>query len=199
MNKIIALTISLFCFMLIASCSGPATNSNGAANVADPNDNPIEAYKRLFAAVKAKDANAIKNSVSEKTQGLAETLAARQKKSVDEVYANGFTATTFADSLPEIRDLRVKDDMGAIEVWNSKDQRWEDLPFIREPSGWKLAVGDLFANTYRTPGRGRDAIEREAANVMNGNQTKVVNAPMNAPANINANSASNTSKPLANR
>lgn len=199
MYKIIALTLSLGVFMLMASCGGGATNSNSGETPVDPNDNPIEAYKRLFTAVKAKDANAIKNSVSVKTQGLAETLAARQKKSVEEIYANGFTATTFSDSLPEIRDQRVKDDMGAIEVWNSKDKTWEDLPFIREPSGWRLAVGDLFANTFRSPGRGRDSIEREAANVMNGNKMKVVNVPMNAPVNTNVNSASNTSKPPANR
>lgn len=179
MNKIIALTVSLFCFMLIASCSGPATTSNKAETPVDPNDNPTEAYKRLFAAVKTKDANAIKATVSTKTHGLAEMLAARQKVAVEEVYKNGFTGTTFADTVPEIRDQRIKDNMGALEVWNAKESRWEDLPFIREDSGWKLAVGDLFANTYRSPGKGRDAIEREATNVMSGNSFKEVKPPGN--------------------
>lgn len=184
MNKIIALTLSLGVFMLIASCSG-STNSNSSSAPIDPNDNPTEAYKRLYAAVKAKDATAIKAAVSTKTHGLAEMLAGRQKVTVDEVYKNGFTGTTFADSLPEIRDQRVKDNMGAIEVWNAKNNIWEDLPFIREDSGWKLAVGDVIANSYRSPGKGRDELEREAANVMAGNKVREIKVP--AISNVNAN------------
>jgi hypothetical protein len=182
MYKILALTLTLGVFMLIASCGGGASNSNSSAQV-DPNDNPTEAYKRLYTAVKAKDATAIKGAVSTKTHGLAEMLASKQKVAVDEVYKNGFTGTTFADTLPEIRDQRVKDNMGAVEVWNAKDKQWEDLPFIREESGWKLAVGDMMANSYRSPGKGRDAIEREAANVMAGNNIREVK-----PTNVNSGS-----------
>ncbi len=76
------------------------------------------------------------------------------------------TATTMTDSLPNIRDERIADDMGAIEVWNTKDSRWEDLPFILEDGGWKLAVGDQWAGTFKSPGKGRDLVEREAANAL---------------------------------
>jgi len=73
--------------------------------------------------------------------------------------------------------------MGAIEVYNSKDSRWEDLPFVLEDGKWKLAVGDLFAGTYKSPGKGRDALEKEAANAANPNMTQ---APMpNMTSNTN--------------
>jgi cyclophilin family peptidyl-prolyl cis-trans isomerase/HEAT repeat protein len=128
-------------------------------------DSPTEAYRRLYAAVKSKDTDAIKSSMTRNTIEFGAMAAARSKKPVEQVYENGFTATTFSDSLSTIRDDRVKDNMGAVEVWNSKESKWEDLPFILEDGVWKLAIGELFANTYKSPGRGRDSLEREAGTV----------------------------------
>lgn len=92
---------------------------------------PTEAYKMLFAAVKSKDVEKIKAMMSENTKAFAEFVAAQQKKSVDEVFANGFTATTFAEKLPQMRDERIKDGFGAVEVINPQ-KIWEDLPFLYE-------------------------------------------------------------------
>jgi hypothetical protein len=74
--------------------------------------------------------------------------------------------------------------MGALEVWNSKESKWEDLPFIREESGWKLAVGDIFVGNWKSPGLGRDAKERAAANAVSGN-AGMINGMSNA--NLGAN------------
>ena len=183
MKKYLALILLLALAAVFVAC-GDKPSANTAA-VANPNDTPTEAYKRLFAAVKSKNAEAIKAEFSKKSIAAAESQAARMKVPVEEAYKNGFTATTFAESLPEIRDERVDGTMGAIEVWNSKDSKWEDLPFIREESGWKLAVGDLFAGSWKSPGRGRDAKEREAANAASGGNVKVVNSNANMNANFN--------------
>jgi hypothetical protein len=116
--------------------------------------------------------------------------AERQNSPIEKVYANGFTATTFAESLPEVRDERIAGDMGAVEVWNSKESRWEDLPFVKEEGVWKLAVGDMFAGTYQSPGRGRDSLEKEAANAMSNTVVPVVPANnANIPVIRNANKA----------
>lgn len=186
MKKIFILALLLATFSFLLAC-GEQQASNTARPLQNPGDTPTAAYKRLFSAVKSKNSEAVKQEVSSKTQALAQSLAARQNTPVEKVYENGFTATTFAESLPEIRDERVKDMMGAIEVWNSKDNKWEDLPYVREETGWKLAIGDVFAGTHKSPGKGRDAIEREAANVMSGNSNMKQMAP---PANFNANSNS---------
>jgi hypothetical protein len=158
---------------------------------------PTEGYKNLFAAVKAKNTEAIKANVTKKTQELAATVSSKNGKPIEEVFANGFTGTTFAESLPEIRDERIADTMGAIEVWNVKDKRWEDLPFMLEDGSWKLAVGDLFAATYKSPGKGRAVKEAEAANVMNANRgMKII--PMNGNVSGNFQSAprpANANKP----
>lgn len=127
---------------------------------------PTEAYKHLYAAVKSKDVEAIKKHLSKKTIDFGAAAAARSGTTVEKMYENGFSSTTFSATLPTIRDERVKENMGAIEVWNSEKSTWEDLPFVNEDGAWKLAIGELFSGAFRSPGKGRDEREKEAANIM---------------------------------
>lgn len=160
----------------------PAAASNAGEQIA--NDSPTGAYKRLYNSVKAKNLEEIKASMTKKTRELAEMVAARNKKPVEEVFENGFTKTTFSDEMPPIRDERVNGNFGAVEVWNSKDSVWEDLPFILEDGRWRLAVGDSFAGPFQSPGPGQSHREKQAANTMKSGQTP----------GSNVNSASNTAK-----
>ncbi len=155
----------IFSFLGLVSLSVILSVPACRSSIAGSSDNtPTGAYKRLYAAVKAKDTEAIKKELSKKSVDFGAAFAQRSGKTLEQAYENGFTATTFSSTLPEIRDERIKDDMGAIEVYNSKDHVWEDLPFIYEDGAWKLAVGDIFAGTYQSPGKGRDQLEKEAAN-----------------------------------
>lgn len=168
-------------FILIAlaiisfGCNRPAASNE---------DSPIGAYKRLYAAVKAKNTDDIKAVVSKKSLDLAKFQASQQKKPIEQVLENGFTATTFAPSLPQIRDERIDRDMGAVEVYNIKESKWEDLPFVREDGAWKLAVGDVFAGTWKSPGKSISEKEREAANAAGNNLV-----PQNPNINGNFNTA----------
>jgi hypothetical protein len=146
---------------------------------------PTEAYKMLFAAVKSKDTEKIKQMVSKETHGLAEFMAARQNQPIAKSFENGFTATTFSAELPEIRDERVKDEFGAVEVYNQQDKRWEDLPFIKEGLGWKLAIGDVFKGTHKSPGDPKSQATKNASNASAGNM--IPTSP-----NTNGNSLTNT-------
>ena len=125
------------------------------------------AYARLFTAVKAKNPEAIKREMSEATHKFAESVANQQKKTVEEVISNGFTATTFSATLPQMRDERIKDNFGALEVMNLQTKQWEDLPFVFENGDWKLAIGDMFKGTYAKPGIGQAV--REAQNTGSNN------------------------------
>lgn len=179
MKRIILLALLLVCIAAAFSCSG------GVSQPGAGSDTPTEAYKRLYNAVKSKKIDAIKQEMTEKTISFGKSAAAQYGKPEDKLFENGFTATTFADTLPAIRDERIQDNMGAVEVWNSRESRWEDLPFVLENGMWKLAVGEAFGGSYKSPGKGRDTIEREAANAINGNNLKEIPAP-------NMNSASPT-------
>jgi hypothetical protein len=165
------------------ACGGGENTNSTAPIVGGGGPSPTEAYKMLFAAVKAKDIDGIKKMLTQKTIEFGAMAAQRNNTPIEKMYENGFTATTFSEKLPEMRDERIKENMGALEVWNAKDRKWEDLPFINEDGGWKLAVGDLFADTYKSPGRGLDALEKEAANkvanaAMTPGNTKAYNAPI---------------------
>jgi hypothetical protein len=74
----------------------------------------------IYNNVKAKQPAEIKQLMSEKTIGLAQAQAQRQNSPLEKIFENGFTATTFSPTMPEIRDERVSGDMGAIEVYNSQ-------------------------------------------------------------------------------
>lgn len=167
-QKIIPALFLLACAVLGFGCKGSSESS------VKVNGTPTDAYKKLFEAVKSKDTNRIKGSMSKSTLAFADGHAKRTNQPLEKVLENGFMATTLAPSLPQTRDERVKDNMGAVEVYNIKESKWEDVPFIAEDGEWKLAVGDLFANTYKLPNKGRATLEMEAANAA-GNNMIIVN------------------------
>ncbi|HUF03624.1 MAG TPA: hypothetical protein VMM38_05545 [Aridibacter sp.] len=158
------LILSVIASLLVAAACQSENLAAGKAS------SPTEAYKMLYTAVKAKKPEDIKMMLSEDTQKFAEGAAAQTKKSLEEQIKNGFTRTTFADKMPPIRDERVKDDMGAVEVYNEGEKKWENLPFVLEDGGWKLAVGNLFFDTWKSPGESRSLKEQKIANMMNGNR-----------------------------
>ncbi|MFT3746212.1 MAG: hypothetical protein QM785_18215 [Pyrinomonadaceae bacterium] len=142
------------------ACSGtPVATGGGGAT-------PTEAYKSLYAAVKSKDTEAIKRNLTKKTVEFGVSAAARSGTTPEKMYENGFTESTFAASLPTIRDERINGNMAAIEVWSSTKSAWEDLPFMLEDGVWKLSIAELFSGAYKSPGKGRDVREKEAANIM---------------------------------
>lgn len=172
------------------ACGGGEGNSNNAAQektCPTISDTPTEAYKRLYAAVKAKNNDGIAAEMSKKSQEFALGLAQRQNNPIEKVYANGFTATTFSETLPEIRDERIAGCWGAVEVRNSKDQIWEDLPFANEDGMWKFAIGEMFGGSFKSPGKSQGTKEKEAANTARGNVP-----PSNMTTNSNTSTMANT-------
>lgn len=163
-QKIIGLGFVLAFAVFSFSCQSTATvNREQQAKATTPR----EAYRLLYEAVKAKDTEGIKLLMSKNTMTFAGFAAQQQNQSLEKMFENGLTATTFADKLPESRDIRVNGNFGAVEVWNEKDNRWDDLPFVLEDGGWKLAVGDAFNGNYKSPGKGQAQLEMEANNPMN--------------------------------
>jgi hypothetical protein len=219
-NKTIIFTILVMTIALIgAACpSSTATNTANSTNVAitaNKSTNPVpevkppsmtdvpvgnaqtpsEAYRMLFAAVKSQDAAKIKSMLSKGSMGLAEMASGQQKKPVEEVVKNGFTETTFADAMPQIRDERVKGDFGAVEVWNESRKQWDDIPFIKEDGSWKLAIGDAFGGKFQSPGKGQAITEQENANANNPNSMIQIKPNANSNSSANFNSVKKPIKP----
>ncbi len=152
------------------SCQKAQTNSNQAAKEDTVKAaSPTEAYKMLFAAVKAKDTARIRQLLSKNSMNLAGIGAKQFGNSIEKQIENGMQATTFADALPPVRDERVKGNFGAVEVFNQKTNRWDETAFILEDGGWRLAAGDQVSGTYQSPGKGQAQMETEAANTSGNN------------------------------
>jgi hypothetical protein len=156
MRKILFLAALVLASVMLLCCGGTSPGANSANG-----DTPTAAYTRLFNAVKSKDVNAIKDQMTKRTIERARSSAKQWQKSEDAVLEHGMVASTFADTLPEMRDERIKDNMGAVEVWNAHDGLWEDLPFMVEDGRFKLALGELMAGSFNWPGKGRSARELE--------------------------------------
>ena len=187
MKQVFLTTVAGIMALLALACGGTTNtpNSNGPSCEAG-SDKPTAAYQRLFEAVKSKQTETIKAQMTQGTIQFANGISAQNKTPLEKVFENGFTATTFSPNLPDIRDERVNCNMGAIEVWNAKEQKWEDLPFMIEDGMWKLSVGELFRGTYKSPGKGLAAREAEAANTTRGNviqppPSSNTNKPINMP------------------
>jgi len=162
-QKIVGLSFVLAFVFLSFSCDQAETQESQEVVKAQT---PSDAYRLLYAAVKAKKTEKIKQVMSNSTMTFAGFAAEQQNQSLEKMFENGLTATTFADKLPEVRDERVNGKFGAVEVFNQKDNRWEDLPFVLEDGGWKLAVGDSFKGDYKSPGKGQAQLEMEANSLM---------------------------------
>ncbi|MDQ6787454.1 MAG: hypothetical protein M3033_11665 [Acidobacteriota bacterium] len=162
------------------SCQSAQTSSNQTAvnpaakvqKTINP-QTPTEAYQLLFAAVKAKDTGKIQQILSLKSNAMAISAAKQYNHSLEKQLENGMLETTMTDALPDIRDERVKDNFGAIEVFNHKTNQWDDTAFIFEDGGWRLAVGDQFADTYKSPGKSQAQIAAQAANSTGNNMIKI--------------------------
>jgi len=179
--------IILSVFVLVFAAANFACRQQSAQS-------PTEAYKALYAAVKAKDLAKIRQLMSKNSLGLAEFAAQKNNQPVEKWLENGFQETTFSETLPQMRDERVKGNFGAVEVYNEKLKRWDDTVFVFEDGGWKLAVGDQFKGSYQSPGKGRAQIESEANSPMyDVNAMPAPNANSAFPTGnmMNANSATN--------
>ena len=171
----------LFSICLLASIAvALSCGGGGGQSLQGGGETPTDAYKKLYAAVKSKNIDAIKSDLTKKTIEFGKMAAQRNKNPEEKMFENGFTATTFSETLPTMRDERIDGDMGALEVWNSRDSRWEDLPFIKEDGTWKLAIGEMFAGSYKSPGKGLDQIEKEAANAQANNQIPMASVNTNS-------------------
>ncbi|MBX3245315.1 MAG: hypothetical protein KF685_12765 [Acidobacteria bacterium] len=185
MKKIILLTILAAFTAIVFACGGGSDNSEEAYRPGG-GSTPTEAYKNLYAAVKSKDTEQIKAQMTLTTLSFAESVSQQQKAPIEKVLENGFTASTFSPSLPEMRDERIDGKMGAVEVWNAKDNVWHDIPFIHEGGAWRLAIGDEFGGRFKSPGKSRSTREREAANLSGNNQIEM-RPPSNMPSGMDAN------------
>lgn len=185
--KIVKLLFVLVFAVAFAACQSAPQASNSAPQANDlpptPKESPTQMLGRLHAAVQSKNAEEIKNLMSSTTKQFAEAQAQMKNQSVEEIYKNGFLEMNLSPTLPAMRDVRIKDQFAGVEA-QSPNGSWQDVPLVNEGGTWKVAVGDIFAGTYKSP-----APPASAANA-NTKIPQMIPAPGgNIPGNVNSNSA----------
>ena len=115
--------VALLTLMLVAAA---ACNKAGSS--------PTATAKAFHEAVKAKDAQGMKNSMSKKSLEIMEKFAAMQNKSLDEALKD-------PSPLPptfEARNEKITGDAATLEVKDEKGS-WETIHFAKEDGQWKIA------------------------------------------------------------
>jgi hypothetical protein len=215
-NTLILLAALIIATFGLAACQPPkTTDANSNANLGNTGDkgnvphsggecaegggepaaainSPIEAFSFLFEAVRSKNIDGIKQISSKATRELAQVSASSFKQSCFDSYKNGFTETVMQDKMPETRDLRTDGDVAAMEVRRA-DGKWENIPFVKEGNGWKLAIGDLFFGRIKSPGKAQSILEQENANARGLN-----NGTVNPMPNKNGNANTFQAVPVPN-
>lgn len=157
------LVFSVFIFLSSSCRQQPVAEADATGQAATP----TEAYVMLYNAVRSKNTDAIRNMMSRASLKFVEGVAAQRNKPVAEILENGLYASTINPDMPEVRDERIKDGKyGAVEVFVKKSGQWEQAYFIKEDGGWKVAVGDLFAGTFKQPEPSKAQREAQASNKM---------------------------------
>jgi hypothetical protein len=192
--KLVKLLFVLVFAVAFAACQSAQQASTPQATPAapqQPKETPVQMLGRLHAAVQSKNNAEIKEMMSSTTRQFAEGRAEMVKQPLEEILKNGFLEMNLSPTLPAMRDVRIQDQFAAVEV-QSPNGTWQDVPLVNENGSWKVAVGDIFANTYKSPGR-----PASAANA-NTNTPQVLpnnpGIPANPPALPNA-ANTNTAKP----
>jgi hypothetical protein len=157
--------IFALCTLAFAACGGAANtnnanNANGAANAnanSTANRNassstssatgdystPTSAFKTFYESAKANDTAGMKRAMSKKTMEVMEKGAAKENKSIDDVFKemNKDTPAT----VPEMRNEKINGDKATLEIKDSKMDKWDTVPFVKEDGQWKIALLDEMA------------------------------------------------------
>lgn len=156
--------ICALCALALAACNKGTTNTNNAnntnstsnTNAANTNttatttaattgdySTPSAAFRTFYDAAKANNVESMKRSMSKKTLEVMEKGAAKEKKSLDDVFKE--MNKDAPASVPEIRNEKIDGEKATIEIKDSKMDKWDTVPFVKEGAQWKIALLDEMA------------------------------------------------------
>lgn len=123
-----------------ATTPGTTTSPAEVVNEGKVNATPKDALAEFVGAVKAKDENAIKAALSEKTNKMFALQTKANGKSVLDLFnAKEFEAI---GKLPETRNEKIDGDKATLEAKDPDGDKWDEMSFVKENGSWKLAFAD---------------------------------------------------------
>jgi len=109
-------------------------------NFGETNATPKDAILAFVKALESKDEAAVKASLSEKTN----KMLALQTKMTGRSVVDIFNSKEFEDisKVPDMRNEKIEGDKATLEVKDPKDEKWDEMPLVKENGSWKLAFAD---------------------------------------------------------
>ena len=106
-------------------------------------DSPTATFEAFYEAIKNKDVQAYKKTVSKGSLEMLERAAKELDKSLDE-YINlemNKPSLKLPDKL-ETRNEKITGDRATLEIKNNEGG-WSTVPFVKEDGQWKVAVDEI--------------------------------------------------------
>ncbi|MDT4896630.1 MAG: hypothetical protein QOH25_1707 [Acidobacteriota bacterium] len=125
-RKKLAGVAALMALALVAAACGSKAGSS-----------PTATAKAFTEAVKSKDVQGMKNSMSKGSLAVMESFAKMDKKSLDEFLKEPNSSPPPATF--ESRNEKITGDTATLEVKDEKG-KWEEIPFVKEDGQWKIAI-----------------------------------------------------------
>lgn len=122
-RNLISLVGIIIALTVVAAC-----NKSGSS--------PTATAKAFYEAIKNKDVQGMKNTMSKGSLDLLETMAKDRGQSVDDVLRKG-PGANFPDTF-ETKDETINGDAATLQV-KQKGGDWTTLNFVKEDGQWKLA------------------------------------------------------------
>ena len=148
MKKII-IAVSAFLLLFSAGCgtgetpngpgsTDPSENTGNGTSETAGIDSPAGAVAVFVEGVKARDEEAMRSALSEKTLNRFDKLAEESRKSFFEAVTGENLSEMSA--IPELRNEKIDGNRATIEAKDAKSGGWKPVSFVRENGRWKIAL-----------------------------------------------------------
>ncbi|REJ76335.1 MAG: hypothetical protein DWQ47_12055 [Acidobacteria bacterium] len=110
--------------------------STSDAREGKPIDSPTEAVNTFIIAMREKNSDLMRATLSEATVRRFDELAKKENKSFYEIAA----IDDYQDKMPEVRNEQITGNRATLEIKNEKTGDFDPMPFVKEAGSWKIAV-----------------------------------------------------------
>jgi hypothetical protein len=127
MKKILLILIASLLFSAVA-CNEIQTEDTSPSGV----------LKSFIEAKKKGDVEAIKKTISSDSLKLYEDMARQQETTVEALLTDNTGG--ILREIPPMRNEKIKGDVATVEAQVPQTGVWQEIPFVKEETGWKLAL-----------------------------------------------------------
>ncbi|MGI8670697.1 MAG: hypothetical protein ACR2J3_12765 [Aridibacter sp.] len=110
---------------------------------------PKVIMKDYVQALKERNVEKLKATVSTKTLKIFEDAAKEQKMSLEDMMKENESNILPMIQNPELRNEKIEGNRATVEIKNPADGKWNKLTFVKEDKRWKIGVGEMLEDVQK--------------------------------------------------